>query len=109
MTFENKRQLLKKLPRCGCGSVGKAVASDSRDPWFGSRQWQNFIYQLFNRNDENKGKEATDGPSFKNEPKNVFENYFSVRHLKMKDSFKKNYHVFAIGEPSPPGDSIGPG
>ena len=40
----------------GCGSVGRAVASDTRDPRFKSRQW--FVYQMYNRKDENKEKEA---------------------------------------------------
>ena len=30
----------------GCGSVGRAVASDTRDPRFESRHWQNFFYQI---------------------------------------------------------------
>ena len=31
----------------GCGSVGRAVAFDTRGPWFDSSHWQNFIEQLF--------------------------------------------------------------
>ena len=27
-----------------CGSVGRVVASDIRDPWFEYSHWQNFIY-----------------------------------------------------------------
>ena len=42
----------------GCGSVGRAVAYDTRDLQFKSRRWQNFIYQLHDRKDENKEKEA---------------------------------------------------
>ena len=30
----------------GCGAVGRAVASDTRDPWFESCHQQNFVYQL---------------------------------------------------------------
>ena len=30
----------------GCGSVGRAVTSDTRDPRFESQHWQSFIYQL---------------------------------------------------------------
>ena len=30
----------------GGGSVGRAVASDTRDPWFKSQHRQSFIYQL---------------------------------------------------------------
>ena len=41
----------------------RAVASDTRDPWFESRHQQNFINQLYNRKDENKEKEARNGPS----------------------------------------------
>ena len=29
------------------GSVGRAVASDTRDPWFKSQHRENFIYQLY--------------------------------------------------------------
>ena len=49
----------------GCGSVCRAVASDTRDPRFESRQRQNFIYQFYNRKDESKEKEAGNGPSNK--------------------------------------------
>ena len=49
----------------GCGSVGRAVASNTRDPRFESRHRQSFIYQLYIRKDENKEKEAGNGPSFK--------------------------------------------
>ena len=30
----------------GCGSVGRAVASNSRGPWFESRLRQNFILNI---------------------------------------------------------------
>ena len=33
----------------GCGSVGRAVACDTRDPQFKPHQRQNLIYQLLNR------------------------------------------------------------
>ena len=36
----------------GCGSVGRAVAYDTRDLQFKSRHRQNFIYQLYNREDK---------------------------------------------------------
>ena len=49
----------------GCGSVGRAVASDTRDPRFESSHQRNFIYQLYNRIDKNKEKEAGNGPSLK--------------------------------------------
>ena len=53
----------------GCGSVGRAVASHTRDPRFEPYHWRNFvyqfIYQLYNRKDENKEKEAGNGSSLK--------------------------------------------
>ena len=49
----------------GCGSAGRAVAYDTKDLRFESRHWQNFIYQLYNRKDENELKEAGNGPTFK--------------------------------------------
>ena len=36
----------------GGGSVGRAVASNTRDPRFESCHRQNFIYQFFNKNTE---------------------------------------------------------
>ena len=52
----------------GGGSVGRGVASDTRDLWFKSQQRENFIYQLYNKKDETKKKQAGTGPS---EKKNV--------------------------------------
>ena len=49
----------------GCDSVGRAVASDTRDPRFESRYWQTFIYQLYNRKYKNEEKETRNGLSFK--------------------------------------------
>ena len=49
----------------GCGSVGWAVASDTRDPRFKSRHQQSFIFQLYIRKDENIKKEARNGPPLK--------------------------------------------
>ena len=49
----------------GCGSVGRAVASNTKDPQFKSRNQENYTYQLYYRKDENKEKEAGNGPSFK--------------------------------------------
>ena len=49
----------------GCGSVGRVVASETRDPRFVSRHGKYFLYQLYNRKDENKEKEARNGPTFK--------------------------------------------
>ena len=47
-----KSSLCSGMQGSGCGSVGTAVASDTRDPQFKSRHLQNFIhqiiYQLFN-------------------------------------------------------------
>ena len=47
-----------KLLGSGCGSVDRAAASDTRDLHFKSSHQQNFIYQLYNRKDKNKQKEA---------------------------------------------------
>ena len=49
----------------GCGSVGRAVASDTIDPRFESRHRQNLIYHLYNRKDENKEKRGWEWPIFK--------------------------------------------
>ena len=44
---------------CGCGTVGRAVASDTRDPRFASQYWQKFICQTNNiEKTKNKEKEA---------------------------------------------------
>ena len=52
----------------GCGSVGRAVASNSRCLWFESNHCQknilNLYYQLYWK-DKNKEKEAPKGPIFK--------------------------------------------
>ena len=52
----------------GCGAVGRAVAYDTRGPGFESSHWQLLlnIYLLLTvcRRDENKRKEAGNGPSF---------------------------------------------
>ena len=47
----------------GCGTVGIAVASDSRGPWFESSHRQNFILNIYcqlNRKDEGPDIEAKD-------------------------------------------------
>ena len=49
----------------GGGSVGRAVASDSRGPWFESSHRQKFILNIYCQlywKDENKEKEARNGP-----------------------------------------------
>ena len=33
----------KLLSGSGCGSVGRAVASNTRGPWFESSRWQNLL------------------------------------------------------------------
>ena len=52
----------------GCGTVGRAVASDTRGPGFESCLWQLLlnVYLLLTvcRKDENKEKEAGNGPIF---------------------------------------------
>ena len=44
------------LPGSGGGSVGRAVASNTRDPRFESRHRHIFIYQLYNNNTEKMKK-----------------------------------------------------
>ena len=39
----SKREREKKLRGSGCGSVGRAVASDTRGPWFESSHQQNLL------------------------------------------------------------------
>ena len=48
--------------------VERSLQVDTTDPRFDLRQWQifinQFIYQLYDRKDENKEKEAGKGPAF---------------------------------------------
>ena len=74
----------------GCGSVGRAVTSDTRDPRFEPCHRRNFVYQficqLYNRKDENKEKEAGNGPSLKK----PFYSICALRvfqHMQYKKSF----------------------
>ena len=69
-----------------CGSVGRAGAYDTRDMRFEYRHQQNFIYQLYNRKDENI-KEASYGPSKKDERKTPELISFNVRNLANGDPF----------------------
>ena len=51
----------------GCGSVGRTVAFDSRGPWFESSHWLKFIITIYCQlywKEENKEKEAGEGPFF---------------------------------------------
>ena len=53
----------------GCDSVGRVVASNSRGPRFESSHWQKFILNIYCQlywKDENKEKEAGNGPFLKN-------------------------------------------
>ena len=68
--FDKSLQSSMKLQMAsGCGSVGREVTSDTRDTRFDPHHRQNFIYlsiyQLNNRKDQNKKKEAVNDPSFK--------------------------------------------
>ena len=53
----------------GCGSVGRVVASVTRDPRFKSWHRHIFTSQLINRKDENKEKGSGNGPSLKRDNK----------------------------------------
>ena len=55
----------------GCGSVGRAVTSDSRGPWFESNHWQKIILKIYCQlywKDENREKEARNDPFKKQTP-----------------------------------------
>ena len=57
-----------KILGCGCNSVGKAVASNSRGPQFESSHQKTFILNIYCQlywKDENKVKEVGHGPFFK--------------------------------------------
>ena len=63
----------------GCGSVGSAVASDTRGPQFESSHWQKFIYILnycllstVYRKDENKEKRGRGWPIFSKKKNSLF-------------------------------------
>ena len=69
---KDDRQIRIKLRGSGCGSVGRAVAFDTRCPRFKSSHRQKFIYTLnicllstVYWKDENKEKEARNGPFLK--------------------------------------------
>ena len=50
--------------------LGRAVASNTRDPRFESQQWQNFIYQLYIKKEKTKIKiRGREWPIFKKAPK----------------------------------------
>ena len=66
----------------GCGSVGRAVAFKTRGPRFESSHQQKFIYILnicflstVYWKEENKEKEAGDGPFLKNNNKNTYRHF----------------------------------
>ena len=46
----------------GCGSVGKAVDPNTKDPWFESSHWQTFIKHLFTVNCVEKTKITKNRP-----------------------------------------------
>ena len=83
----------------GCGTVGRSVASDTRNLQFGSRHRPNFIYQLYNRKDENKEKEAGNGPSSKkrNQAVKSIGCWFNVNVF---EAFKVIFIVMIIGTKS---------
>ena len=61
--------------QCGCGSVGRVVASNSRGTRFESGHRHKFILNIYgqvNWKDENKEKEAGNGP-FKKHPQNKYQ------------------------------------
>ena len=84
----------------GCGSVGRAVASDTRGPWFESSQL--YVHCQLHWLDEIKEKEAGNGP-FKNMFYNISHGnqntlinfFFSLTHLLAHSlSFKSSCITF---------------
>ena len=65
----------------GCGSVGRVVASVTRDPQFKSWHRHQFTFQLINRKDENKEKESGNGPSLKKIIKHVIFVFQSIDEM----------------------------
>ena len=64
VTFHLKSRGIKDLD-FGCGSVGRAVASNSRGRRFESSHWQKCILNIYcqlYRKGKNKEKEADNGP-----------------------------------------------
>ena len=62
LTNKNKKHMKGNVKNAnegsGCGSVGRAVASDTRDPQFESSHWQTFIKNLFIVNCAEKTKKV---------------------------------------------------
>ena len=50
----------------GCGSVGRVVTSDTRDPRFESSHWRTFSEQLFTVNSVEKSKIKKKRPGMAN-------------------------------------------
>ena len=68
----------------GCGSVGRAVASNSRGPLFESSDRQKFMLNIYCQpywKDKNKENEAGNGPFFKNITNIVTDVYTHVRSI----------------------------
>ena len=102
-----------KFPRksSGCGSVGRAVTSDTRGPRFESSHWQKFIHILnicllstVYWKDENKEKEAGNGPFLKKRVKSPYQinTYLIVMHTRFWYKLDKyewvlyQYYIFCL-------------
>ena len=65
---EKKDELKKEMKGSGCGSVGRGVASKSKGMQFESSHQQKIILNIYcqlYRKDENREKEAGNGPFLK--------------------------------------------
>ena len=76
-----------KVGGSGCGSVGRVVASNTRDPWFESSHRQKFILNVNFRKDKNQQKRGRNGPFLK---KNLIK-YFVQFVGSLKAVFRKKY------------------
>ena len=47
---------------CGCGSVVRAIDSETRYPWIKPCHWQSFMYQIFYELKYRKGKNKEKRP-----------------------------------------------
>ena len=73
----------------GCGPIGRAVASNTRGPWFESAKFiLNIVYCELYRKDENKEKEAGNGPFLKTLIKNQATREGEIKTEHWKNSIK---------------------
>ena len=71
------------MPHYGCGSVGRAVASDTRGPWFESSHWRNLYFTLFTVNciEKTKIKKKRPGMAHLKKKCSIFPGLSLIFHL----------------------------